>query len=137
MTVGEDMNDLTLQAVGGGLILILTPILSYVGNRFSAEKQHQAEQLKAEAAVRQEEVKASGPEWREFTSEIKTWALEQLAERDRRIDALMSEIGELKERLEARNRKYWVSIEWNRAWVRAFPDHPMARNPPAEIMNDL
>lgn len=82
MTPGEYMDNVTIQAIGGVLLLILTPILSYAGNRISAVKGAQAEEAKARAALRQEEVKTAGPDWLAFTTEIKAWTREQIAQRD-------------------------------------------------------
>lgn len=59
----------------------------------------------------QKRLESRGPEWQAMVTEIKEWASERLAERDKRIDGLQADVERLATEVETWKDKYWRAVQ--------------------------
>lgn len=78
---------------------------------------------------------ADKPDWQGFTDQIQEWTEQRLAERDKKIDRLESDVSELREQVSTLRRKYNAAVDFIRRVVTHTPD--LRSDVPAEIMDDL
>lgn len=78
---------------------------------------------------------ADRPDWQGFTDQIQEWTEQRLAERDKKIDRLESDVSELREQVSTLRRKYNAAVDFIRRVLTHTPD--LRSDVPAEIMDDL
>lgn len=78
---------------------------------------------------------ADKPDWQGFTDQIQEWTEQRLAERDKKIDRLESDVSELREQVSTLRRKYNAAVDFIRRVVTHTPD--LRSDVPAEIADDL
>lgn len=78
---------------------------------------------------------ADKPDWQGFTDQIQEWTEQRLAERDKKIDRLESDVSELREQVSTLRRKYNAAVDFIRRVLTHTPD--LRSDVPDEIMDDL
>lgn len=78
---------------------------------------------------------ADKPDWNAFTDRIQEWTEQRLAERDKKIDRLESDVQELRTEVSSLRRKYSAALRMARELTRRHPDTPV--DVPHEIADDL
>lgn len=93
------------------LATVVVAVITFWGNRFAARSEAQSKA-----------VEARGPEWQAMVKEIKAWANERLAERDKRIDGLEKDVERLAVEVETWKDKYWKAVHFIRDLLVAHPE---------------
>lgn len=78
---------------------------------------------------------ADKPDWNAFTDRIQDWTEQRLAERDKKIDRLESDVQELRTEVSSLRRKYNAAVDFIRRVVKNTPD--LRSDVPDEIADDL
>jgi hypothetical protein len=78
---------------------------------------------------------ADRPDWQGFTDQIQEWTEQRLAERDKKIDRLEQDVGELRAEVSVLRRKYNAALLFIRDLVRKSPE--VHADLPGEIVDDL
>ena len=78
---------------------------------------------------------ADKPDWNAFTDQIQEWTEQRLAERDKKIDRLETDVRDLRGEVSSLRRKYNAALRMVRELTRRHPDTVV--DVPAEIAYDL
>ena len=78
---------------------------------------------------------ADKPDWNSFTDQIQEWTEQRLAERDKKIDRLETDVRDLRGEVSSLRRKYNAALRMVRELTRRHPDTSV--DIPHEIADDL
>lgn len=85
--------------------------------------------------VKGDKAVADKPDWNAFTDQIQEWTEQRLAERDKKIDRLETDVRDLRGEVSSLRRKYNAALRMVRELTRRHPDTVV--DVPAEIADDL
>lgn len=120
------------QLAVNALAAILLVVGTWITARFSRKTGEEANETAA--------AQARTADWDAFTQRLEAWTERQLAERDRRIDALADEVAEVRSELSTLMRKYRSAVAYIHRLVRQLQKHvdpDDIETPPEEIVPDL
>ena len=120
------------QLAVNALAAILLVVGTWITARFSRKTGEEANETAA--------AQARTADWDAFTQRLEAWTERQLAERDRRIDALADEVAEVRSELSTLMRKYRSAVAYIHRLVRQLQKHvdpDDIETPPEEIAPDL
>lgn len=120
------------QLAVNALAAILLVVGTWITARFSRKTGEEANETAA--------AQARTADWDAFTQRLEAWTERQLAERDRRIDALADEVAEVRSELSTLMRKYRSAVAYIHRLVRQLQKHvdpDDIETPPDEIVPDL
>lgn len=120
------------QLAVNALAAILLVVGTWITARFSRKTGEEANETAA--------AQARTADWDAFTQRLEAWTERQLAERDRRIDALADEVAEVRSELSTLMRKYRSAVAYIHRLVRQLQKHvdpDDIESPPPEIITDL
>ena len=120
------------QLAVNALAAILLVVGTWITARFSRKTGEEANENAA--------AQARTADWDAFTQRLEAWTERQLAERDRRIDALADEVAEVRSELSTLMRKYRSAVAYIHRLVRQLQKHvdpDDIETPPEEIAPDL
>ncbi|GLB62646.1 hypothetical protein NCCP2495_05240 [Dietzia sp. NCCP-2495] len=120
------------QIAVGVTSAVLVLVGTWVSSRFSAKVGHQANEVSDHANL------TAG--WEAFSREQREWTEDRLAERDRKIGDLATEVAEIRAELDTLTSKYRIAIGYVRRLVRQLQRHvdpDDIETPPDEIVPDL
>ena len=120
------------QLAVNALAAILLVVGTWITARFSRKTGEEANETAA--------AQARTADWEAFTQRLEAWTERQLAERDRRIDALADEVAEVRSELSTLMRKYRSAVAYIHRLVRQLQKHvdpDDIESPPPEIITDL
>ena len=78
---------------------------------------------------------ADKPDWNAFTDQIQEWTEQRLAERDKKIERLETDVRDLRGEVSSLRRKYNAALRMVRELTRRHPDTVV--DVPHEIVDDL
>ena len=78
---------------------------------------------------------ADKPDWNAFTDRIQEWTEQRLAERDKKIDRLETDVRDMRDEVSRLRRKYNAAVDFIRRVVKHTPD--LRSDVPDEIADDL
>lgn len=85
--------------------------------------------------VKGDKAVADKPDWNAFTDQIQEWTEQRLAERDKKIDRLETDVRDLRGEVSRLRRKYNASVDFIRRVVKHTPE--LRSEVPDEIADDL
>lgn len=85
--------------------------------------------------VRGDKAVADKPDWNAFTDQIQEWTEQRLAERDKKIDRLETDVRDLRGEVSSLRRKYNAALRMVREFTRRHPETVV--DVPLEIADDL
>lgn len=120
------------QLAVNALAAILLVVGTWITARFFRKTGEEANETAA--------AQARTADWDAFTQRLEAWTERQLAEWDRRIDALADEVAEVRSELSTLMRKYRSAVAYIHRLVRQLQKHvdpDDIETPPEEIVPDL